>query len=452
MTALSGSRDGRAGLRRSAKLLRVGLGAHAAVLPEETSRRARRLPRCRSRRSATRSCVVVVGDEPVVERAPIVDLWIRAARRARRRGRHDRARRDASRPSRAPAPQRAATLATPSSELGERLRDVRARGPDLVGPRRPGRRRGRGARRARSASRRSPGAAPSTCPRRRTAAASPTRGRPPSDDEGPNPEPIGLLIVSGDEAAADPDVRALAERRRDGARDRRCSRRSLRGWADLVLPGTSYLERDGTTINLEGRLQRLRRAVIPPVPGRARVALASSPSASASSSRRTRAVVFAELSRDLLRRPRRTARVGERAPLPPRARRAGAERAADGSRQPRRPRDGHGPAARSRYRPLFSGPGRRARARAPVPAPGAEVELSRRRRATGAGSRTGDDGRRSARTAPPPTLRARRQPAAASRASCASPSEHAAEPRTPRVEVERSRDASPGGSRSSRRS
>jgi len=38
------------------------------------------------------------------------------------------------------------------------------------------------------------------------------------------------------------------------------------GWADLVLPGTSYLERDGTYMNLEGRLQRLRRAVIPPCP------------------------------------------------------------------------------------------------------------------------------------------------------------------------------------------
>src|SRR5439155_26731646 len=38
------------------------------------------------------------------------------------------------------------------------------------------------------------------------------------------------------------------------------------GWADLVLPGTSYLERDGTYVNLEGRVQRLRRTVIPPVP------------------------------------------------------------------------------------------------------------------------------------------------------------------------------------------
>src|SRR5205807_6527457 len=41
---------------------------------------------------------------------------------------------------------------------------------------------------------------------------------------------------------------------------------SFRGLADLVLPGTSYLERDGTTANLEGRLQRQRRAVVAPVP------------------------------------------------------------------------------------------------------------------------------------------------------------------------------------------
>jgi predicted molibdopterin-dependent oxidoreductase YjgC len=41
---------------------------------------------------------------------------------------------------------------------------------------------------------------------------------------------------------------------------------SFRGVADLVLPGTSYLERDGTTVNLEGRLQRQRRAVMAPVP------------------------------------------------------------------------------------------------------------------------------------------------------------------------------------------
>ena len=38
------------------------------------------------------------------------------------------------------------------------------------------------------------------------------------------------------------------------------------GWADLVLPATAALEREGTSMNLEGRVQRLRRAVTPPVP------------------------------------------------------------------------------------------------------------------------------------------------------------------------------------------
>ena len=36
--------------------------------------------------------------------------------------------------------------------------------------------------------------------------------------------------------------------------------------ADLVLPGTSYLEREGTYVNIEGRLQRLRRTAAPPGP------------------------------------------------------------------------------------------------------------------------------------------------------------------------------------------
>ena len=64
-----------------AKLLRQGLGAHSAVLSEETTDAldAFRLPL-----SAIRDAqlVVVLGDDPVVERAPIVDLWLRAGRRA----------------------------------------------------------------------------------------------------------------------------------------------------------------------------------------------------------------------------------------------------------------------------------------------------------------------------------------------------------------------------------
>src|SRR6185437_16796517 len=80
-----------------------------------------------------------------------------------------------------------------------------------------------------------------------------------------NPDPIGLLFVSGDEAAADPNVRALAEHAEHVIVTAMFHGLAV-GWADLVLPGTSYLERDGTYLNLEGRLQRLRRAVIPPAP------------------------------------------------------------------------------------------------------------------------------------------------------------------------------------------
>jgi predicted molibdopterin-dependent oxidoreductase YjgC len=94
-------------------------------------------------------------------------------------------------------------------------------------------------------------------------------------------------------------------------------RDSFHGLAHLVLPGTSYLERDGTTINLEGRLQRQRRAVLAPVPdvlawlsklaGRFDVTL--SPHAS---------VVFEEVSQKCFGGVT-FAEVGERADLPPRA-------------------------------------------------------------------------------------------------------------------------------------
>src|SRR5204863_7908212 len=90
-------------------------------------------------------------------------------------------------------------------------------------------------------------------------------GAAASAGEREDPEPISLLVVSGDEAAADPNVRALAERS-EKVLAISMFRSLVVGWADLVLPGTSYLERDGTYVNLEGRLQRLRRAVIPPAP------------------------------------------------------------------------------------------------------------------------------------------------------------------------------------------
>ena len=66
-----------------------------------------------------------------------------------------------------------------------------------------------------------------------------------------SPEPIGLLIISGDEAAADPNVRAMAEQA-ESVLAIAMFRRLVTPLADLVLPGTSYLERDGTYVNLEG--------------------------------------------------------------------------------------------------------------------------------------------------------------------------------------------------------
>src|SRR5690242_3649404 len=79
VTALSGSETVEQAYALG-RLMRSGLGAHAAVLPEETSPAldAFRLP-LSSIRDA--ELVVVLGDEPVAERAPIVELWLKAARR-----------------------------------------------------------------------------------------------------------------------------------------------------------------------------------------------------------------------------------------------------------------------------------------------------------------------------------------------------------------------------------
>jgi NADH dehydrogenase/NADH:ubiquinone oxidoreductase subunit G len=86
-----------------------------------------------------------------------------------------------------------------------------------------------------------------------------------ADVRGSEPQSPALVIVSGDEAAGDPAVRALAESA--GSVIVIAMYHGLAaGWADLVLPGTSYLERDGSMTNMEGRVQRLSRAVVPPAP------------------------------------------------------------------------------------------------------------------------------------------------------------------------------------------
>jgi NADH-quinone oxidoreductase subunit G len=217
------------------KLLRVGLDSHQATLPEEITGAldAYRLPL-----SAIRDAdvVVVLGDVPVVERAPVVDLWIKAARRngARILDSAD----DVGDAERVilvwsgPAGRGGATVAKLAEKLG--LAGREGCGAFYL-PETPN---GRGIADAWAA----------CC-----------------DEEGETADSIGLLVVSGDEAAADDNVRAIAEQAEATIVISMYGGLAA-GWADLILPGTGYLERDGTFVNLEGRLQRLRRTVEPPCP------------------------------------------------------------------------------------------------------------------------------------------------------------------------------------------
>ena len=164
------------------KLVRQGAGSNAAVLPEETSDSidAYRLPLSAI---AAAQVVAVVGDTPVEERAPIVELWLKQA-----------ARNGAAihvRPRRTPQPCRArarrpARSSPADSEVGRRCAPPSA--PScLVGPRRR-RRRARSPRWPRpSGSIRRRALARSSSPPRRTAAASPMRGRPPAKETRPTP-------------------------------------------------------------------------------------------------------------------------------------------------------------------------------------------------------------------------------------------------------------------------
>src|SRR5215213_8633068 len=80
VTALSGSETVEQAYAL-AKLLRRGLDSHTAVLPEEVSDALDGL-RVPLSAIAEADVIAVLGDAPVVERAPIVDLWIKQARRS----------------------------------------------------------------------------------------------------------------------------------------------------------------------------------------------------------------------------------------------------------------------------------------------------------------------------------------------------------------------------------
>jgi NADH-quinone oxidoreductase subunit G len=215
------------------KLVRQGLASHEAVLPEEVSGAldAYRLPLSAI---AEAEVVAVLGDVPLSESAPIVDLWVRKARRNGARVVNDVA--DAGGSNRVvliwsgPGGRGGLKVAQLAEQLG--LAGKEGCGAFYV----PATPNGRGIADAWAA-----------C----------------SDEESGDVDSIGLLIVSGDEAAGDPNVRGLAERA-DAVLAVSMFHGLAVGWADLVLPGTSYLERDGTYVNMEGRLQRLRRTATPP--------------------------------------------------------------------------------------------------------------------------------------------------------------------------------------------
>jgi predicted molibdopterin-dependent oxidoreductase YjgC len=340
VTALSGSETVEQAYAL-AKLLRRGLASHTAVLPEEVSDAldAFRVPLSAI---ADARVVAVLGDAPVVERAPIVDLWIRQARRN-----------------------------------GARIVDE-PEGADILIWCGPG---GDGGARVATLARQAGATGAFYLPETANARGVCDAWAAAADGEPSNPDPIGLLVVSGDEAAANPDVRALAEQA-EHVLVLSMFHGLAAGWADLVLPGTSYLERDGTYVNLEGRVQRLRRTAIPPAPDelawisklaeRFDVDVSPYPSA-----------VFDELSA-IAYGGIPFGVVGERAELPPPA----AHVEVPASRpEGARPQSG---LQLIRYRPLFSGPAVERTPELQFQRPQPEVELSEQDART-RGIRSGDD-------------------------------------------------------------
>ena len=355
VTALSGSETVEQAYAL-AKLMRVGLGAHSAVLPEATSTA---LDAFRAPLSSIGGAeiVVVLGEDDVADRAPIVDLWLKQA--GRNGARVESVMEGVKLP-------RALEAAVRESERAVLIWSGRGGGG--------------GARLAELAHRLGldgkPGCAAFHLPATPNARGVADAWAAAADGDEANPEPIGLLIVSGDEAAADPAVRALAERAEHVLAITMFQGLAV-GWADVVLPGTSYLERDGSYVNLEGRVQRLRRAVIPPVPDELawlaklaeRFGVELSPHAS---------VVFAELS-ERVHGELAFGQVGERAPLPERAPYVAPAPAPSAPAPPAAAEPAEhflGTLKLRRYRPLFAGPAVERVPELAFQRPEAEIELA----------------------------------------------------------------------------
>src|SRR5581483_10735510 len=316
---------------------REAFRSRTAVLPEESSPALEAFRRPLSEiRDA--DAVVVVGDDPVVERAPVVDLWIRAARRhganvvtvgpagrvqtkpGAYTGLEEKIAAELDGASRValiwsgPGGQGGAAPVALARSLGERVTAVYH--------------------------------LPATPNGRAVAAAWNAAG----EGEPAKLDRIGFLLVSGDEAGSDARLRELAGRA-EAVVAIGMFAEELRPFADLVLPGTSYLERDGTMVNLEGRVQRLRRAVIPPGPDElawisklaARFGVTIAPEARG---------VFGEVSPKLFGGISMS-ELGERAKLPEAAPAAETPASAKAAKEKV---SGGGPLRLTRYRALFSGP------------------------------------------------------------------------------------------------
>jgi NADH-quinone oxidoreductase subunit G len=249
-----------------ARLVRLGLGSDLAIVPDDVHPA---LDAYRAPLSAIRDAdlCLVLGDDPVVERAPIVDLWLRAARRQGT----DVVTLNAA-GTLPVAPGSAASICaalrdgSPPSDLRETARKVkRAQRIALVWSEDdPSGGAHAGALADSLGGKASVYMLPRTPNGRGVSVAWRSAGEGRGDDPRADQE-IGALIVSGDEATYDPRVSELAHRA-GFVLTTAMFQSELTGWSHLVLPGTSYLEREGTIVNLEGRPQRLRRAVVPAFP------------------------------------------------------------------------------------------------------------------------------------------------------------------------------------------
>jgi NADH-quinone oxidoreductase subunit G len=303
------------------RLVRQGLRSDAVVLPELATDA---LAGFRAPLSSIRDgdLVVVMGDDPVEERAPVVGLWLRAARR---------------RGVEVVTVGAAGSIQAAPGTAGEAVKDQladRIRGAERAvliwsGPG------GLGGTRVAELARELGASAAFSLPATPNGRAVSEAWRAVAEGEPTRPDEIGVLLISGEEAAADPQIRELAARAKAVVAITMFAD-PVRGWVDLVLPGTSYLERDGTMVNLEGRPQRLRRTVVPPAPDEL--------------------AWIAKLAERFgvdIDPHARALPAEERAPLPPRT---AETRDAAITEERRQETAKGGPLRLLRYRPLFSGP------------------------------------------------------------------------------------------------